>query len=70
MIDFDSWDAGGSSCYLYTENWDFAKALKKEFGRCAVYLRNTRAVAWQYRVPKRVILRLKRRGLTEYKKAA
>ena len=35
------WDAGRDELYLYTENWDIAKQLKKEFRRCAVYMRGS-----------------------------
>jgi hypothetical protein len=58
---FEIWDAGGSYSYLYTEHWQFAKELKKEFGRGAVYCRNTHAIAWQFKIPKRVVEILKAR---------
>jgi len=55
------WDAGGNESYLYTENWDIAKDLTKEFRRCAVYMRGSRVVAWQFRIKKTLIRPLKAR---------
>ena len=49
------WDAGCGYSYLYTEDWDFAKEFKKEFGRGASYGRGAREFGWQFRIPKRVI---------------
>ena len=58
---FDSWNAGGSDAYLYTENWDFAKELRKEFGHGGVYFRNCRAMAWQFKVPNRLLPLLRKK---------
>ena len=59
--DFYVWDAGGSDSYVYTENWEFARELRKEFSKCGTYHRTSSPCAWQFRVPKRLIGILNRR---------
>jgi hypothetical protein len=61
MIDLECWCAGGNDLYLYTENRDFARELKKEFGAGAIYERYGKVFAWQFKVPNRTIAVLKRR---------
>ena len=58
---FEAWDAGGSDSYLYTEVWEFAKELKKEFRRCASYHNGSRSFGWQFKIPKKLVRILKTR---------
>lgn len=60
------WDAGEGYSYLYTESWEFAQELRKEFRHNASYYRGMRAFAWQFRVPKRIvgIIRMRFKKLT------
>jgi len=62
---FESWDAGGESSYLYTEDRGIAQMLKEQFPRCATYIFRGALVAWQFTVPTRLIPLLKRRCRTE-----
>ena len=57
----EHWDAGGDESYVYTESWNIAKELKREFRRCAVYIRGSHAFAWQFKVPKRLLKHLQLR---------
>ena len=51
----EHWDAGGGHSFLYTENPNLAKMLVKNFGKATIYFRHQYIVAWQARVPTRVL---------------
>ena len=57
---FEFWDAGTRDVYLYTEDRDFAKELRKQLGRCAFYERKRKVFAWQLKVPGRLVPLLER----------
>ena len=63
MKKFDSWDAGGTEVYLYTEEWSAARELKSDFPHPTVYFRGTQPFAWQFVVPKRILPLLKKKYL-------
>lgn len=50
--EFDVWDSGGNTSCLYTENWGFARILRKEFGGGTTYERAGKLFAWQFTVSK------------------
>lgn len=52
---FESWDAGGSDCYFYVQDSEFARMLYRDFGPGAAYFCGGRLVARQFRLPKRLL---------------
>ena len=61
MLRVETWDAGGSESYFYTEDRSVARDLKSEFPLPSVYFRANYPFAWQFVVPKRVVPLLKRK---------
>jgi hypothetical protein len=55
IVKLEVWDAGKGQAYLYTELWETAKQMKEQFGRGTVYQQNGRAIAWQFKIPKRLV---------------
>ena len=51
----ESWDAGGSSSYLYTEHRTVAKELRRTFRKYAAYNRGQGIFAWQFTIPTRLL---------------
>jgi hypothetical protein len=66
---FEHRNAGGGRSYIYTENVDVAKFLRKELRQCGDYYdsRERRTVAWQFICPKERIpdLRLRVKALVK-----
>jgi hypothetical protein len=58
---FEVWHAGGDFSFLYTEDRDFARELRKEFGRAALYERRGKVFAWQFKIPNHLVNALKAR---------
>jgi hypothetical protein len=63
---FEHWNINGGRSYIYTENVDVAKFLRKELGGCAPYYdsRERRTVGWQFVCPNERIPELKCRANT------
>lgn len=49
--DLHTWSIGNGEVFLYTENAAAAKVVRKIHGRGAVYERNGKVFAWQFRIP-------------------
>jgi hypothetical protein len=47
---FEHWRAGCGSFYLYTENPELRKVLRKNYGRCATYRKGRHDVGWQFMI--------------------
>jgi hypothetical protein len=47
----EHWSAGSGMSYLYTENKELMKRLRKDFGRCATYSDGKRTTGWQFLIP-------------------
>ncbi len=60
ITNFEVWDAGGDDVYLYTHYWQIARTLREEF-RPTTYSKGNFDVAWQFKLPKRLIKILQRR---------
>jgi len=55
MIRFEKWSAGGNQCYIYTEELEIARKLRKEFPDPIVYFRGNFPFGWQFILPERVL---------------
>jgi hypothetical protein len=53
--ELEIWSAANRECYLYTEFWDFAKEMRKHFRLATYFARNGKPVAWQIKVPTRMV---------------
>jgi hypothetical protein len=56
---FEVWHAGGGEFSIYVQDWEFAKVLREEFGKCAVYSRAGCSFAWQFKIPRARLPRVK-----------
>ncbi len=54
------WDAGRGESYVYTTSRRFTQNLAHRFHLAAEYVRNGRVTAWQFRIPKQMVMLLKR----------
>ena len=59
-IEMEIWSAGEGESYVYTNSWPMVRALKKRFGQGAEYIRDGVILAWQFRIPGRLVEMLKR----------
>ena len=53
--DFEYWDAGGSDCYFYVQDCEFARILYRDFGPGAAYFLEGRLVARQFKILRRLV---------------
>jgi len=51
---YDSWGAGGTDVYFYTELKSVSDMIKKDFKRFAIYTLRGKIIAWQFCFPKRL----------------
>jgi hypothetical protein len=54
------WSAGDGNSYVYTNSWPMVQALRSRFGRGAEYIRDGVVMAWQFKIPRRLVDMLKR----------
>jgi hypothetical protein len=50
---FDIWSTGPGEVYLFTRDWNLARAIKKHKPKCATYMNGRGVFAWQFHLSRK-----------------